>query len=488
MGTIEGEEPVDQPRIVEVPAPPQTGRAAAGCPAGGEAMGRRLVDRRRLATRFSMVVLATVLATALLAGAAAAQAREVFIPLLVYRTGPYASSGTPVANGLVDYYTLVNERDGGINGVKLAWEECEFQYDTARGVECYERLKGRGAALVFPISTAVMYQLVPRAPMDKVPVIQVGAGMTAAADGRWFPWVFNFPASYWSQASAVIEYIGRREGGLDKLKGRKIAHIFLSVPYGKEANPILETLARQLGFQLTLLPVNPPGEDQKATWLQVRRVNPDWIFLSGWGVMNQVAIKEAAALGYPMDRFIGNWWSASEGYVIGAGAAARGYIGSTFHAPGSGFPVHQDIFKYVYDKGRGAGKREAVGEVLYNRGLVSAMFEVEAIRKAMTRYGSKSLTGEQVRWGLEHLSLTASRLEELGMKGFTHPLTVSCEDHEGAGPVLFQQWDGKKWTIVSDWIPTMRGVVRPRTEVAAAEEGKTLGYQMRDCAKEQGRP
>jgi len=438
------------------------------------------MDVRRLVIGF----LAGVLAAGPLAGAGLAQPKDVFIPLLVYRTGPYASSGIPVANGLVDYYTLINERDGGINGVRLAWEECETQYGTKQGVECYERLKGKGGVLVFPVSTPVMYQLIPRLPTDKIPVIQFGAGMTAAADGRWFPWVFNFPGTYWSQASAVIRYIGQREGGLDKLKGKKIVHIFLNNAYGKEANPILETLARQLGFQFTLLAVNPPGEEQKAAWLQVRRLNPNWIFLSGWGVMNQVAIKKAAALGYPMDHFIGNWWSASESYVIPAGSGAKGYIGTTFHAPGSTFQVHQEIFKHLYDRGKGAGKREAVGEVLYNRGLVSAMFEVEAIRTAMAKYGNRPVTGEQVRWGFEHLNLTEKRLEELGMKGFTHPLKVTCEDHEGAGPVMFQQWDGGKWKVISDWIPVMRDLVRPKIEAAAAEEGKKLGYTMRDCSKE----
>ncbi len=74
---------------------------------------------------------------------------------LVYRTGPYAPSGIPIANGFIDYFTLVNERDGGINGVKLALEECETQYDTKQGVECYERLKGKGggAVVVNPLST-----------------------------------------------------------------------------------------------------------------------------------------------------------------------------------------------------------------------------------------------------------------------------------------------------------------------------------------------
>jgi len=224
--------------------------------------------------RSTRCLLAVLLALGLLARSVAAQPKEVFIPLLVYRTGPYSPSGIPLANGLADYYTLVNERDGGINGVRLAWEECETQYNTLRSVECYERLKGRGAVAVLPFSTGVQYQLIPRTAEDKISVIQPGAGMTASADGRWFPWVFPFPTTYWSQASAVIRYIGQREGGLEKLRGKKIVHIYLNNPYGKEANPILETLARQFGYQLTLLPVNPPGETQQATWLQVRRPVP----------------------------------------------------------------------------------------------------------------------------------------------------------------------------------------------------------------------
>jgi branched-chain amino acid transport system substrate-binding protein len=414
----------------------------------------------------------------------AAQGKEIFIPLLVYRTGPYAPSGIPIANGFVDYFTLLNERDGGINGVKVAWEECETQYDTKQGVECYERLKGRGAAVVNPYSTGITYQLIPKAPVDKVPVFSMGYGMSASSDGRWFPWVFNFPTNYWSQASAVIRYIGQQEGGLDKLKGKKIVHIFHNSPYGKEANPTLEDLARRHGFELTLLAVDHPGQEQKSTWLQVRRINPDWIFMSGWGVMNQVAIKEAGAINFKMDRFIGNWWSASEADVVPAGDGAKGYKGATFHAPGTAFKVHQDIGTYVYDKGKGAGKKEAMGEALYNRGIVNAMYAAEAIRTAMKGQKGQAPSTEQIRWGFENLNLTDKRLEELGMKGFTHPIKVSCEDHEASGPIRIQQWDGKKWNVVSDWIAPMREVVRPKIEAAAVEEGKKLGYTMRDCSKE----
>ncbi len=426
---------------------------------------------------------ALIAATGVFSAEAVAQ-NEQFIPMLVYRTGPYAPSGIPVANGFRDYYTLINKRDGGINGVKIIFEECETKYNTKLGVECYEKLKNKGptgAALVNPFSTGITYQLIPKAPVDKVPILSMGYGRTAAADGRVFPWVFNFPTSYWSQASGFINYVAQQEGGLDKLKGMKIAHVYHNSAYGKEANPTLQVLAEKYGYKLTMLAVDHPGQEQKATWLQIRRLRPDWVFMSGWGVMNQVAVKEAAAIGYQMDHFVGNWWSGSDADVIPAGKGAIGYKSTAFHFAGTGFPVHKDIIKHVYDGDVAQANRNNFGEVLYNRTLVNAMFGVEAIRTAMQKYGNKPMTGEQVRWGLEHLHITNRRLTALGMGGFTRGFEVTCADHETGGPIIVQQWDGKKWNMVSDWVPTMRNVVRPMIEKAAAAYAQEHKITPRKC-------
>jgi len=425
---------------------------------------------------------AAVLAVPLLASPAMAQ-NEQFIPMLVYRTGPYAPSGIPVANGFRDYYTLVNKQ-GGINGVTITFEECETEYNTKLGVECYEKLKGNGptgASLVNPYSTGITYQLIPKAPVDKVPILSMGYGQTAAADGRVFEWVFNFPTTYWSQASAFVRYIGEQEGGMDKLKGKTIALVYHNSAYGKEPISTLEKLAEIEGFKLELLAVDHPGQEQKATWLQIRRANPDWILMWGWGVMNQVAVKEASSINYPMDHFIGVWWSGSEADVVPAGDGAIGYKSGTFHGAGTGFPVIQEIIKELYGGDAAKAQAEHVGEVLYNRGVVNAMFGVEAIRTAMGKFGNKPMTGEQVRWGLENLDLTTARLKEIGMEGFTNPVKVSCEDHETGGPVMIQQWDGKKWNFVSDWIPPIREVVRPLVEEAAAAYAKENNITPRSC-------
>jgi len=121
---------------------------------------------------------------------ALAQAKEQFFPVLVYRTGAYAPNGVPFANGYVDYLKYVNAK-GGINGVKISFEECETGYATDKGVECYERLKGKGATVFQPLSTGITFALTDKVITDKIPLITAGYGRADSADGMAFRW--NFP-------------------------------------------------------------------------------------------------------------------------------------------------------------------------------------------------------------------------------------------------------------------------------------------------------
>ncbi|UCH74144.1 MAG: ABC transporter substrate-binding protein [Rhodospirillales bacterium] len=428
---------------------------------------------------------AAVAAVALPVIAVSAPAGELTIPSLVYRTGPYAPNGIPFANGYADYWNLLNERDGGIEGSKINLIECETAYNTQQGVECYESTKGEGAgALVYqPLSTGITYQLIPKASADKIPVFSMGYGRTSAANGKVFEWIFNFPATYWDGATAIVQYIGDREGGMDKLKGKKLALVYHNSAYGKEPIRTLEVMAEKYGYELMLLPVDHPGQEQKATWLQVRRERPDWVMMWGWGVMNQVAIKEAASIRYPMDRFIGVWWSASENDVLPAGAGADGYLAAAVHAPGADFPVHADILKHLYDKNKGAGERDRVGEVLYNRGLAAAMWTSEAIRTAMKMHNTKDPTAAQVRDGFENLKVSEARLKELGLEGFTYGIEISCANHSGPGRAAIQQWDAKakKWSIVSKFYDRMPEITGPLIEADSSAYAKENNITARSC-------
>src|SRR5437870_2097738 len=281
-----------------------------------------------------------VAALALAAGAGPAAAQnEQFFPASFYWVGPYAPGGSGFGGGMIDYFAMLNERDHGINGVKLTWEKCETEYRNDRGVECYERSKNKGptgASVIHPLSTGITYSLIEKATADKIPVISLGYGRTDAADGRVFPYIFPLITTYWSQNTAKI--------------------------------------------------------------------------------------------GFPRDKIVGVWWSGAEEDVIPAGDAAKGYIAAGFNLPGTNFPVMQDILKNVYKKGKGEMEDSSrIGSIYHTRGVVAGIITAEAIRTAQAQFGKgKPMTGEQVRWGVEHLNIDDKRLKELGANGAGKTTTLKA--------------------------------------------------------------
>ena len=430
--------------------------------------------------KFTLTVAGAAVALAGFTGVAAADQQD--LPTLVYRTGAYAPGGIHLANGISDYYRLINSQ-GGINGVMINHSECDYGYKTDRGVECYDRIKTAKTAVISPFSTGVTYALIEKSIKDEIPLFTMGYGRTSAAKGEVFPWVFNFPATYWSQATSVVQYIANREGGMNKLKGMRFAFVHLDHPYGKEPIPTFKAMSEKFGFSVDLYPVPPASmTEQKSIWLQIRRTRPDYAIMWGWGAMNSTAVKEAANIRFKMDHFIGNWWSGAEPDVIPAGEGAIGYVAATMHGAGTDYAIYKDI-KKLYDAGKGTAKSFAdVGNVLYSRGMVNAAYTVEAIRTAQAKYGNRAMTGAEVRWGFENLDITKARIAEIGFTGLMPAVKVTCENHEGQNPgAFFQQWDGKKWEIKTEWIPAMVDFVKPLIDKDAAQYAKEKGVTPTKC-------
>jgi branched-chain amino acid transport system substrate-binding protein len=454
----------------------------------------QLLQETKMKAGKLMLALATLAMGATFAGSAMAQApakapaaaaKEQFIPVLSYRTGPYAPNGTPWANGYVDYLKLVNAR-GGINGVKLSFEECETAYDTARSVECYERLKSKGASFVQPLSTGATFAITEKAPADKIPVVTIGYGRSESADGSVFKWNFPIAGTYWVAADAILQAIAKKEGGFDKLKGKRIALVYHDSPFGKEPIPLMQERAAMHGFTLQLLPVTAPGVEQKATWLQVRQSRPEYVVLWGWGVMNSTSIKEAQATGYPREKMYGVWWAGAEPDVKDVADGAKGYNAVTMqHGAEPESKIVKDVLAQIHAKGQGTGPKDEVGQVLYMRGAMSAMIGIEGVRAAQDRFGKgKVMTGEQVRWGLENLNLTQAKLDTLGFAGVMRPISTSCTDHMGAAWARIHTWDGKQWKFTSDWLQADEQIIKPLVKSTAAKyaaEKKLTPRTPADC-------
>ncbi len=432
------------------------------------------------------LAVAAALAAALAAPVAMAQTVQ-FFPSLTGRTGPVAPNAAPFANGYADYMKLVNAR-GGINGVMTLVEECETAYATDRGVECYERLKGKhGGATVFqPLSTGITFALTDRIPNDKIPMITSGYGRSDSADGGIFKWNFPLIGHYWVAGDVVLQHIAKKEGGWDKLRGKTIGVVYHDSPFGKELLPILEERAKMHGFQLQMLPVPAPGVEQKSIWLQVRQRRPDFVIMQTWGVMTATAIREAIAVGYPREKMFGTWWSGAEPDLRDIGAAAKGYSAVMMqHGAEPQSDVVKEILAKVHDKGQGTGPREEVGQVLYMRGVVGAMLAVEGVRAAQERFGKgKQMTGEQARWGYENLNLTQAKLDALGFKGVLRPISTSCADHMGSAWARVHTWDGAKFTWASDWMQADEQLIKPMVKASADKYAAEKRLQRRtpqDC-------
>lgn len=412
---------------------------------------------------FTKIALGSALAMGL-AGAAAAE--SLYAPVLSYRTGPFASTGIPLMNGQRDYIAMLNARDGGIGGILIDAEECETGYSTEKGVECYEKTKDRAIATQ-PWSTGITLQVLPKTNVDRIPILAPGYGFSPMADGRVFQWAFNAPGSYWDAASMILKSLG--DGDMANLKGKKIAFLHLDHPYGKEPLPYIESKAAENGFELLPIPVGlKEMQNQSAQWLQIRRERPDYVIMWGWGAMNTGAITEAVKTKYPMDQFVGTWWSGHSDDMQIVGEAGKGYRSISFSNPQPDAPVMADIRKHVFDAGKSLASEEEMGEVFYQRGIVIAMVLAEGIATAQAHFEKPAINAEELRWGLENLNITEARLAELGMTGIVAPFSTSCSDHTGHSGGWMLEWNGTEFVQASDHLtPDSEAISKLEVEKAA---------------------
>ena len=195
----------------------------------------------------------------------------------------------------------------------------------------------------------------------------------------------------------------------------------------------------------------------------------------GWGVMNQVAVQEAANVRYPMDQFIGNWWAGAEHDVTPAGDAADGYKSLNMNTLDPDLPIFDEIRATVVDAGLAAGDGSNVGSVLYTRGMYAAMLAAEAIAKAQELSGETDITPEQMRQGMAALEMTDARMDELGAPKIGPEFSVTCQNHGGNGQGLVQQWNAseQRFEPLTDFIEPDREVIDPlvaEDSMAYAEE------------------
>lgn len=385
------------------------------------------------------------------ADGALAQQKEIVIGAQCDRTGPTQIVGVVICPAQSDYFSLVNSK-GGFSGFTLRYDELDNEYKVPPAVEEYERQKQAGAVSMMIYGTPQTQALNQRLEADRIPGTSPGFGISAAADGKRFQYLFPIAATYWSQSAAAVKFVKDKLGG--DLKGKKIAYVFYDNPAGHEPLPILEDLQKIEGFELRTFAVPPPGVEMGAQVLDItQRYRPDFVIAHLFGRSPSVMIKEFKRAGYPLSKAMGLVWASAEADIQAAGGwqVAEGYHTLQFAGAGDDYPVRQEI-KAMY-KAQGKEPPKVMDDtVVYNRGLLNAALHAEAVRLALEMTGGNKPTGADVKKGFE-------QIHDFTLGGIVPPLKITAEDHEGGGWVKVFQVKGGKFVPETDWFRAYPEVV-----------------------------
>lgn len=389
-------------------------------------------------TFFKKLAVTAAVAAALGAGPAIAQETIKYATPMDFTT-VYTFLTDEYSQGQQDYVTLINE-NGGINGIPVELSVSDTGNQPQRGIEAYNRAKNDGAIFMDFLSTPVARAMVNRVLEDKIPMITALHGRGDASDGETFPYVFPIMATYWSQAANLISYMHEEEGGLE---GKKVAHVFIDSPFGREPIPVLNKLSEKIGFDLKTFPYASPGNEQSSTWSEVRRYQPDFVIIWGAGGSQAVSVRDGIRNGIKPEQIHSVVWLAEADMESVGVDVAKGVRKFQTTQSGSDAPVIQRIIKEVIDTGKGAGDKKNVGRTYYNIGVATMAISLEAARLAVEEFGSP-LDGEKLAKGFE-------MIKDFDADGLIPPVTITAKDHQGGGAGRVAKWDGEKWAPLSDW-------------------------------------
>lgn len=408
--------------------------------------------------RIVNATLGTVAAGALaFAGSAHAQKEPIKFTLAQDFTAVYTFVTNEYNQGQQDYIELVN-KEGGINGHPVELLVRDTANEPQRGIEAYNRGLNEGAVLFDFLSTPVSRAMVSRVLEDEVVMITALHGRGDASAGETFPYVFPMMATYWSQAAVLAKYMDDEMGGLE---GKKIAHVFIDSPFGREPLKILRALSEREGFEVKAFPYPSPGNEQSATWTDVRRYNPDYVTIWGAGGGQPVSIQTAIRNGISPEKILSVVWLARTDMRQVGVERAKGVKRFEATATGTDTPLMQRLVEKVIEPGDGSGDRENVGTTYYNIGVASMAASVEAARLALEEHGAP-LTGPKLKQGFE-------MLRDFNATGLMPPITITEEDHQGGGYGRVSEWNGEEWEPQTDWYSAYQDVVWEEIRENAAQ-------------------
>ena len=146
----------------------------------------------------------------------------------------------------------------------------------------------------------------PAARRRQDPTTSPGFGISAAADGKRYPYLFPIAATYWSQGAAAVQFVKDKLGGRPAT-ARRSPIVYYDNPAGQEPMPVIEELQKMEGFELRTFAVPPPGVEVGAQVLDIaQRYRPDFVIAHLFGRSPSVGDQGASSARAIRCR---RWWA-----------------------------------------------------------------------------------------------------------------------------------------------------------------------------------
>lgn len=289
-------------------------------------------------------------------------------------TGPTSSMSAQGFAGR-DYWLYVNQK-GGMNG----WKFNPIMLDTKENIpeetKAFKRFATQDNAVwILGWSTGGTKAL--RDQVNSTGLSFLSHSLTqTAVDPVKYPFNFIFGPTYEDQIKAAMDLMAEKGG-------KTVAFLRSELEWGKITyqNIVDSGYAEKAGLKIVgAIPIPPKPTDVSTQMLQLKSMNPDFVYVIGVPNDSIPILKDGFKIGIPSNKIIGINWNTHVSVPKTAGAAAEGFMANQPNFPwGADNAVMDEINEFMKTN------TVTTKEEFYSRAWFTARVVGEGIRRVLEK-------------------------------------------------------------------------------------------------------
>jgi branched-chain amino acid transport system substrate-binding protein len=383
-------------------------------------------------------LLVAALAAAGIAAASPASAGDITVCIWGSLTGP-DTSVNGVVYGPRDYFEHLNQTKGGIAGNKVKVLLLDGRYKLDEELKLYRRcVDQEQAVFVSGWSTGAAKALRSQIAQDKVPFLTQSCA-SEVLDPEKLPYMFLAGPTYEQQMIIAIRELAK--------SGKK--NLIIMIPdneYGRGPTNVVRQsgIIQKLGVNLVDVIEFPfDAQDITAQMIRAKAKNPDMIYVQGSAPQALAVLRDAAKVGLPAQKFVGNMFALSPTIPEQLGASVEGFRAIQAYSDyGSDIPAMAEIKAFK------AKNEVAKQDVYYMRGWLEGAVMAKAIENAIAKNGGKVPSDIGVfRQGVRD---QMEQLKDVDVGGIVPP--VNYANHQGSTQARMAEIRSGQYVALGEWI------------------------------------